>query len=323
MVARALRALLATTLIASTPLPLRGQSTRTFSVRADNDAFDFWMPPWDRPDEQYTSGVHLSYDGGDAPRWARRALSGLQPCTTQSVSCRSSHLEIGQDIYTPLVSSTGIAATTDRPNAGWLYLSQTAQSLASDHMDALTITLGVSGPPSLAQFTQHLAHSVAPAYNRPTDWSRQIGFEPGVMARVEHASRLASPTDVPVGVELVPRVGASLGSVLTAADAGARVRIGWQMSHPWLAPGREMGFDVLLGVSAKAVARDLFLDGNTFEDGPRVGHEPFVESGEAGIEFYFRGVALGYRAVSDSRAYRTGPKWHPWGSMVGSVTLSQ
>jgi lipid A 3-O-deacylase len=308
-------------LIAATPLALRGQAVRTFSLRADNDAFDFWMAPWNRPDDEYTSGVHVSYDGGDAPWWSRRVLGNLLPCTVQSTACRTSRFEIGQDIYTPFVPASGPAPATQRPDAGWLYMSQSAQSLATDRSDALTLTFGVTGPPSLAQLTQHMAHDVGPAFNRPTDWSRQIAFEPGVIARFEHDARFATPSDEPIGIELVPRAGASLGNVLTAADAGARVRFGWHMSHPWLPPADDVGFDVLCGVSARAVARDLFLDGNTFENGPRVGHEPFVESGEAGFELHVRGIALGYRAVSDSRAYRAGPKWHPWGSLVGSVTL--
>jgi len=317
----ALRASFAAAAVALVPLAATAQSPRTFSLRTDNDAFDFWMAPWNRPDEEYTSGVHLAYDGGDAPWWARRILSGLQTCTARSNACRTSRVEIGQDIYTPLVPPTGIAATTERPNAGWLYVSQSAQWLTTESSDALTIALGVTGPPSLAQLTQRIAHSAAPAYNRPTDWSREVGFELGAIARVEHAARFGTPSNAPFGIDLVPRVGASLGNVLTAADAGARLRFGWRMLHPWLPSPSDMGFDVLIGASARAVARDMFLDGNTFQNGPRVGHEPFVKTGEAGFEFHMRGVALGYRAVTDSRAYHGGPKWHPWGSMTGSVTV--
>jgi len=309
--------------IAATPFAGRGQSTRTYTLRTDNDAFDFWMAPWNRPDDEYTSGVHLGYGGGDAPWWSRRGLNSLQPCVAGSSACRSSRLEIGQDIYTPFVSSTGTAATTERPNAGWLYLSQSAQSLTTDRSDELTLTLGVTGPPSLARFTQRLAHNVAPAFNRPTDWSRQVAFEPGVIARVEHAVRFATPADVPLGLDVVPRAGVSLGNVLTAVDAGARLRFGWRMPHPWLPPARDIGFDVVAGASVRAVARDLFLDGNTFQEGPRVGHDPLVESGELGFEMHIRGFAVGYRAVADSRAYATGPRWHPWGSMTGSVTVGQ
>jgi hypothetical protein len=309
-------------LVATVALPVRAQSIRTFSMRADNDAFDFWMAPWNRPDEEYTSGVHLAYDGADAPRWARWALGGQPPCATRSTSCRGSRFEIGQDIYTPFVAAAGASpALTARPNAGWLYVAQSAQSLTTDRSDAVTLTLGVTGPPSLARLTQHLAHDAGPAFNRPTDWSRQIAFEPGVIVRYEHDARFATPADAPLGIEIVPHAGASLGNVLTAADMGARVRFGWRMSHPWLPPTRDAGFNFVAGVSARAVARDLFLDGSTFQGGPRVGHEPVVESGEFGFEVHARGVALGYRAVTDSRAYRAGPKWHPWGSLTGSITL--
>jgi hypothetical protein len=317
----ALRVTLAAAAVAVTTPPAQSQSTRTFSLRTDNDAFDFWMAPWNRPDDEYTSGVHLAYDGGDAPWWARRFLSGLQLCAAQSTVCRTSRFEIGQDIYTPFVPPTGAAATSARPNAGWLYLGQSAERFSTGSSDVLTLALGVTGPPSLARFTQRIAHSVGPAYNRPTDWSSQVGFEPGVIARFEHAARFTTPTDAPLGVDLVPHAGASVGNVISAADAGARLRFGWRMSHPWLPPSRDFGFDLMIGASGRAVARDLFLDGNTYQDGPRVGHEPFVESGEAGFEFHMRGISLAYRAVTDSRAYGGGPRWHPWASMVGGVTL--
>src|SRR3954464_10243499 len=92
----ALMGLSATTTIAQAP--------RTLTLRIDNDAFDFWMLPWNRPDEEYTSGVHITYDGGDAPRWARAHLGGRAECAIGARSCRSGRAEIGQDIYTPSVS---------------------------------------------------------------------------------------------------------------------------------------------------------------------------------------------------------------------------
>ena len=70
----------------------------TLSLRTDNDAFDFWMLPWNRPDDEYTSGVHITYDGGDAPWWARSFLRRDGACTTGSHSCRSARAELGQDI---------------------------------------------------------------------------------------------------------------------------------------------------------------------------------------------------------------------------------
>lgn len=301
-----------------------GRAPKTFSLRTDNDAFDFWMLPWNRPDEDYTSGVHLDYDGGDAPWWSRALIKGRGECVVHAQTCRTARLELGQDIYTPSVDvNDPHASATARPNAGWLYLAQSARALSVDRLDEFTLTLGVTGPPSLARFTQRLAHEAAPAFNRPTDWSHQIAFEPGAILRYEQQRRAWTAGGPSVGVDVIPTGGLSLGNVLTAADAGFRIRSGWHLDHPWLPEAPSAGFTIEAGVSGQAVARNLFLDGNTFERGPRVGHEPFVGTGDLGVEVRYRAMSLEYRAVNQTRAYAAGPKWHPWASMVGRVTVGR
>lgn len=295
------------------------QGPGRFTIRADNDAFDFWMLPWNRPDEEYTSGVHLTYEGGDAPRWARKALRGYSPCSSTSAVCRSSRWELGQDIYTPSVSPDDPrAAPGARPNAGWLYLTEAARILSPSRFDELAMSLGVTGPPSLGRFTQQLAHHAAPAFNRPTDWTRQIGFEPGAIVSYE-ARRRASLADA---ADITPHASASLGNILTQAEGGFDMRVGWHLAAPWL-PASGWGFAITAGASGRAVARNIFLDGNTLRDSPRVGHETFVGSGRAGIELRFRGLSAAFVAHSDSRSYAAGPKWHPWSSLIASATLPQ
>ena len=299
------------------------QSPSTLTLRVDNDAFDFWMLPWNRPDEEYSSGVHITYDGGDAPWWSRHFLAG-GTCTVRSEACRTSRWEIGQDMFTPARSAdTPIAAPGSRRNAGWLYLSETARSLPTARSDELTVTAGVTGPPSLAELTQKLAHSAAPSLNRPADWSDQIAFEPGVIVRYEQRWR-AVVSERSFGADIVPRWAANAGNVSTAAEVGLQTRIGWHLRHPWLPTNAPWSIALIAGASGRAVARDLFLDGNTFRRKANdVGHETFVGAGELGIELHVRGLMLGYRAVSDTRAYANGPKWHPWASMVGGVTFDR
>jgi lipid A 3-O-deacylase len=309
---------------AGRPVAAPGRAPKTFSLRTDNDAFDFWMLPWNRPDEDYTSGVHLDYDGGDAPWWSRALIKGRGECVVHAQTCRTARLELGQDIYTPSVDvNDPHASATARPNAGWLYLAQSARALSGDRLDEFTLTLGVTGPPSLARFTQRLAHEAAPEFNRPTDWSHQIAFEPGAILRYEQQRRAWTAGGPSVGVDVIPTGGLSLGNVLTAADAGFRIRSGWHLAHPWLPEASSAGFTIEAGVSGQAVARNLFLDGNTFERGPRVGHEPFVGTGDLGVEVRYRAISLEYRAVNQTRAYAAGPKWHPWASMVGRVTVGR
>jgi len=207
------------------------QTPRTISLRIDNDAFDFWMLPWNRPDEEYSSGVHVTYDGRDAPWWSRRFLRQSQPCTTSSRECRMGRAEIGQDLYTPATSKTNpVPAPGSRPNAGWLYLSQTARSLRVSRSDELTLTFGVTGRPSLGKFTQTIAHNAAPTFNRPSDWSDQVGFEPGLAARYEQRRRIGQD-DRAIGFDVIPRFALTAGRSphreVLPAEGGTGVHRRW------------------------------------------------------------------------------------------------
>lgn len=300
------------------------QLPHTLSLRVDNDAFDFWMLPWNRPDDEYTSGVHIAYDGGDAPRWSRAFLRGRAPCSVGARSCRSSRSVLGQDIYTPAVRlDSGRAAPGMRPNAGWLFLSQSARALDERRSRELTLTGGVTGAPSLARYMQALAHRAAPAFNRPTDWRSQLGFEPGVIASYEERARVVVAEGESVGADFIPRVALSAGNIATNAEVGFDGRIGLNLPHPWLLEPDRFSATLSVGASVRAIARDLFLDGNTFEHSVRVGHEPLVRSGSAGVEIRYDGFIVGYRAQSDSRAYKRGPAWHPWASLIGGVSLDR
>lgn len=296
------------------------QTPRTFTLRADNDAFNFWTSPWERPDGEYTSGVHITYEGGAAPRWSPSFMRTGAPCTNDAPACHTARFEIGQDIYTPLLRTEQAPPPGARPNAGWLYVSQSARALKPDRSDELTVTVGVTGPPSLARFTQNLAHSAAPEFNRPTDWSRQIGFEPGAIVRYERRQR-AFTAGTTIGLDLIPSFAASLGNVVTDMEIGLQSRTGLNLRHPWLPQSGPVELALTGSVSTRFVARDLFLDGNTFRPGHRVGHRPVVGTGDLALELRHKWLRLIYRTVTTTRAYDAGPKWHPWSSLVASVTL--
>jgi lipid A 3-O-deacylase len=317
------RASLRALLLVCAPLISGAQTPHTLTLRLDNDAFNYWMMPWDRPDGEYTSGVHITYDGiGPAP-WSKRFWPAQSPCVRGAKECTSASAEIGQDIYTPMLrASDPVPGDGSRPNAGWLYLSQSARMLREARSDEITLTLGVTGAPSLARFTQRLAHAAAPEFNRPTDWTHQIGFEPGVMARYQQRRRAVL---IPGLFEILPVVTTTVGNVNTSAEVGVQSRGGWHLRHPWLPESSTAAteFSIIAGVSGRAVMRDLFLDGNTFRASPRVGHNPFVGTGELGLQLRHRVFTLAYHAYTSSRAYAAGPAWHPWSSMIGRVTFDR
>jgi lipid A 3-O-deacylase len=317
------RRILALALAASGSLaatqPLGGQ-TRMLSIRADNDAFDFWMTPAARPDEEYTSGVRIIYENAWMPWWGSRLWSALPRCDRAGAECRTPRSWIGQDIYNPDRGRGNRQLARSRPNAGWLYFGEELRRITDTDVESLGITLGVTGPPSLASVTQRLAHNVAPELNRPIDWTEQIPFEPGVNARYEGATMLADGKAGPVGIQLFPGASVSLGNVLTEMTVSARTRVGYALRNPWLPADRGTPFELAIsgGLTGRAVARDLFLDGSMFRDSPRVDREPFVAERELGISLRYDWFELGYNALWRTRTYTTGPK-HVWSSMTGGV----
>jgi hypothetical protein len=84
-----------------------------------------------------------------------------------------------------------------------------------------------------------------------------------------------------------PRIRPALaGGGLTVEQPGARV----------------YGF---AGVYGRAVGRNLFLDGNTFEDGPSVERKPLVGEVQAGLVLQFRGLQFSYTFVRRTEEFQT------------------
>jgi hypothetical protein len=69
-------------------------------------------------------------------------------------------------------------------------------------------------------------------------------------------------------------------------------------------------------VRQRAVARNLFLDGSTFGDGPRVERIPLVREAEVGAGVRIGRLTAEYRAVSRGREYRSEPEGHQYGTFA-------
>jgi len=296
---------------------------RTLTLRVDNDAFDFWEPAWDRPDEDYTSGVRIVYDNAWKPWWSSKIWTRVPRCNGSATPCVTSTAWIGQDTYTAeRDSNENLETVGARPSAGWLYYGEEYRRVSADRADLLDLTFGVTGPPSLAQYTQELAHSFAPTLNGPIDWKHQLAFEPGVIAAYEHDEIVTVLSLDAVALQVIPSATATVGNVLTEGTAKVQARLGYNMKNPWLPALKDspIEFAATASIAGNAVARDLFLDGNTFRKGPRVGHEPFYGERDLGLSLTNGSFTIGYRTVFDARTYATG-RPHAWSSLIAGWAL--
>ena len=302
------------------PAGAAAQSLLATRVRADNDAFNFWVAPWYRPDEEYTSGVRATLEYAGEPWWNAWLLAPVAHCGTGAgARCSTKAFTIGQDIYTaaPGPGDRGTAAGS-RPNAGWLFLEESGRVATATRLDESGIALGVTGEPALAHVMQRVAHGYGAEYNRPVDWSHQLPAEPGLVIRYERTQRVRlAGSDAGFGMTMEPHAGASLGNILTEATAGARVRLGFGVRHPWLpvSSPREAEFSVFADATMHGVARNAFLAGTMFRPSDHVQGRPWVGTYQAGLTLRWRQLGATYRAIRMAPEYVTRTAAHSWSSI--------
>lgn len=316
------------------PPPIeRARDAGVFTFYFENDAFG-------GQDRHYTNGLKFSWlssdlETWDLRSWHRRFAEALPPVNRPGTQ-KNIGFAFGQNIYVPQDVSRVPPDPTDRPYAGWSYLEFSLTSKSARRMDTLSLQLGLVGRHSYAQDLQTLTHEWL-NNEQPDGWAHQLRDEVGVNLVYEHKWRLyARSWNSRAGVDLVPTAGVSLGNVLTQLSAGAVARVGVNLpsdfgvslinglpaSHtpvddrdPRMSAARG-GCFLFGGALGRAVARDIFLDGNTFRDGPRVDREPLV-----GDVFFGVGVIAGqwqltYTAVIRSREFTAQRERNRFGSLT-------
>ncbi|MDP2849157.1 MAG: lipid A deacylase LpxR family protein [Humidesulfovibrio sp.] len=318
----------------------RPETASTLILIEENDFFG-------GTDEHYTNGIKLSWVSGDLKKYAQDErlpdfvlpyLAAL-PFVNDPDQQYNVALSAGQNMYTPRNTSTTEYQPEDRPYAGWSYASLALHGKTSRQLDTFETTLGIVGPSARAGETQNNYHTLM-GFKRARGWENQIHDEPGLMLSWQRTLRTAR-VDLghDVAWDLLPRFGATVGNVLTQASAGFETRLGlnlpWDFGTSLISPGggvsapadtddprlrKDSGFGLHLfaGAEGRAVARNIFLDGNTWQHSPSVTKKHFVADLSAGV-----GLVMGATKLTYTHVYRTeeydGQK-SP--QMFGSVSLS-
>lgn len=282
------------------PEPERG----TFSFVFENDIFA-------GSDRNYTNGVRAEWLSApdDIPDWLTDAARKF-PLFPEDGTFRASYA-VGQSMYTPEDITLSNPPEDDRPYAGWLYGAVGLIAENGRQLDQLELTLGIVGPASGAAQTQELVHRVIDS-PIPQGWDTQLKNEPGVILTYQRSWRgLLSRSASGYGVDVTPHAGGALGNVFTYANAGLTLRAGKNLlldyGPPRIKPSVSgSGFFVpydgtswyfFAGVEGRAVARNIFLDGNTFKDSRSVERNPLIGDVQFGFAMTIRDVRISYTHV--------------------------
>ncbi len=297
----------------------------TFSVTWENDVFA-------GSDDNYTNGIRLAMVGAenDVPRWLERSANSL-PFFDESGNKRW-EFALGQNMYTPKNYQLRAAQPNDRPYAGWLYGSAGVTSDTGTTLDNFRMTLGVVGPASGAERVQETVHDLIGS-DHPQGWHHQLENEAGLILSYQRKWRnIWKLNPDGFGIDLTPSVGGAVGNVLTQASAGAVVRIGEDLpadygpplitsvltGTDYFVPSETIGWYVFAGMEGNAVARNIFLDGNTFEDSASVDKKHFVGGLQAGLALTYDGVRYAYTHMLRTKEF----EGQEGGESYGAFTVS-
>lgn len=290
--------------------PAGARAQRAITVRADNDAFNFWQYPWDRPDEEYTSGVRLTLDYAGTARWARRLERAVGGCPGEAPGCATRRWIVGQNIYTAVRPRRVPDPTPGgRPDAGVLWLSSTSRVERGTLLLEAGWTVGATGALSLAEPIQKFFHDLAPHFNRPIAWGEEVPTEPVVAVSLDAERRHRYGA-----VDVRPRAGASLGNLLTEVRGGVGARLGAPVGV-WSAPSRRpqvwLEGDALL----RGVARNEVLHGALFRASARVEARPLVTELQGGVRLRWRSIEAAFVAHRTSAEYVSRSSPHVWSTL--------
>jgi hypothetical protein len=312
----------------------------TFVFYFENDLFG-------NTDEYYTSAFKLTWISkgfadsgtpGGSPEWLRW-FTAKMPTADRKDLYHTIALSLGQSIYTPKNIYTAQVLEDDRPYAGWSYLAAALQTKNFDFLNTLELNIGIVGPSSLAEQSQKLTHKWL-GDSEPQGWDNQINDELGLMIAWQLFWRVVSRSvGHGLAYDVIPHAGITVGNVLTYANAGGEIRFGYNLPadfgssliepggatvapvstrDPRLGAASHFGVTFFAGVDGRAVARNIFLDGNTFRDSASVDKNYLVADISAGVSVIFKRFKLTYTQV-----YRTEEfQGQDGGELFGSFNLA-
>ena len=305
----------------------KAESTGNFSLVIENDLVV-------RTDKDYTSGVRASWltAPNHTPDWALGFARQI-PIFANWGTVRTEYA-VQQVIFTPQNTTLAVPNRLDRPYAGWTNVSFGLIGETDTLLDQMSLSLGMVGPASLARQSQKLVHSI---YGEPSPkgWAYQLHDEATLQLRLQRSWRaLASYNfNSEYGADLTPHVGAAIGNVYTFANAGLTARLGKDLQQDYgpprigpsvsgsayFVPTKAFGWYLFGGLEARAVARNIFLDGNTFMDSPRVSKRILVGDLQAGLAITFDQVRVSYTHVWRTKEFYGQQRGDQFGALTGSV----
>ena len=283
--------------------PVLADDFGRITLTEENDSIVF---PTDR---YYTQGFEFAYLGPDVESeslWVGPfdGLATIGLFGSGALVSRRYQIIFGQSIFTPDDTGAEDPDPEDRPYAGWTYGGLSfVQDTDKRRLDNLELLIGIVGPAAQGRPTQNDWHQFI-GVDTANGWDRQLHNEPGILLTYERKYRFIQPLVGGFAVDAIPEAGVTLGNVMTYGELGSMLRFGRNLEADY-GPNRirpslsgtsyfnadyledPFGFYVYVGAQGRAVAQNIFLDGNTWRESRDVDKEHFVGDLTGGVALFW------------------------------------
>jgi hypothetical protein len=304
------------------------------NIQWENDAFSLG-----NIDGHYTNGMRVSYLSGEDRvwPWVAKAAQAL-PFYPDGGRLRASYA-LGQNLYTPEYIGIAEPIPDDRPYAAWLYFALGLIANNDRILDTVELSLGVVGPAALGEEVQKGIHRLIGS-PEPKGWANQLQNELALQLNFGRLWRrgpfLREWTPLrKLGLELdlSPHVGAALGNVFIYGAGGGSLRLGNNLpadygpprirpslpGSEFFVPSPGFGWYLFVGVEGRFVARNIFLDGNTFKESLSVEKHNLVGDIQAGLAGTLGRFRLAFTYVVRSKEFKTQRAADQFGAWMLSI----
>ena len=332
-------------LLVASLLCLQGCANHTVAFWSENDA---WVTE-PKGISNYSNGLQLTYSPvaphepctDDCDGQAFRRFVDFMNIFEAEDDAPESEIRLryglSHQYFTPDNTAITVIQPDDRPYAGWLSTSleivnerrvSDADSNARYARSSIGMRLGIVGPTAHGEELQRAWHRVCNCSD-PQGWHLQLENEPGFVYTLNHDRQLVRHDfSASWSMDVIGMAEAAIGNVYTGAELSGTVRLGYNLSPRWQgktmadigydAPrtGTGPGFFLMAALTGRYVARDIFVDGNTWRESHGVDRTPWVSDQILGLGMHWKQLELRMTITRRTDQYSTQSGTTRFGSVV-------
>lgn len=271
-------------------------------------------------DQAYSNGFKFSYIYAEdkIPEWARGTVKKIRFLEQEQEKAKVNFgVSFGQQIYTPNNTDLSSFISDDRPYAGWMYLGLAASFKEEKVGHFFELDIGAIGPSALGKEVQNNYHELIHE-PRAEGWEHSLHDEPTLQLFYQRRTKSYATKNF----DSFHYYGAGFGNVMIGAHVGIMVRGGINLlddfgpSRPSATDGDSFVSPIInpksnkksyygfAGIRGNALARNIFLDGNTFRDSHHVTKYPFTFETEFGAGLQILPLGVVWRFVTRSPEFK-------------------